>query len=212
MNNPTNKIILTQEQEIWLRENYATVIHHTICKKLGISPRTLVRMARARGLVKDMEAIKGQSAERISVALRRKYLVEGFKYTPENGMAYRFKPGYDAKAFFGEEEFARMHRKATESRKKTFAVEKARATFGLPQRTRLRVKRQPGKKIQDRHYLKSRGYILDEANNVAYWTENTKRATRLESWPKRFYTFKRWEQKENFLPEDAGTAVSTNPM
>ncbi len=34
MTNPTNKIILTQEQEAYLRENYATVIHYTICRSL----------------------------------------------------------------------------------------------------------------------------------------------------------------------------------
>ena len=210
---PANKIILTEEQEAWLRENYATVIHHTICKKLGISPRTLVRMAHARGLVKDMNAIQGQKGERVSAALRRKYLMEGFKFRPENGMATRFKPGYDARELFGDEAFDIMHRKASEARKKTFREERARVAFGLPQRTRLRVRRQPKQKIQDRCYLKRRGYILDDENNIAYWTENTRRATKMESWPRRFYTFKQWKPNtENFLQEDAGTVGSTSAM
>lgn len=193
MTNPTNKIILTQEQEAYLRENYATVIHHTICQELGISKRTLVRLARARGLVKDMEAIEGQRVKRISEVLRHKYLVFGFKGTAVNGIATRFKKGYNARELFGDEKFDRMHKKAVETRKKRLAEERARVTFGLPQRTRLRVKRQPKQKILDRFYLKKRGYILDEQNNIAYYTASTQRAVRMEAMPRRYYTFMQWE-------------------
>ena len=192
--NPKNKIILTPEQEQYLRDNYATVIHHTLCQHLGISTRTLVRMARARGLVKDMKAIEGQRGERISQALLRLSRLGRIKCSgPENGRATRFKPGYNARELFGEEKYAEMHSKAVEARRRTLREERARVTFGLPQRTKLRVKRQPRQKIQDRCYLKRRGYILDEANNIAYWTPETRRATVLESRPKRFYTFKPYE-------------------
>ena len=89
---PANKIILTPEQEQYLRDNYATVIHHTLCKHLGVSVRTLVRMAKARGLVKDMEAIAGQKSERISAALRHLSRIAKLKHPgPENGKATRFK-------------------------------------------------------------------------------------------------------------------------
>ena len=189
--NPTNKIVLTPEQEQYLRDNYATVIHHTLCEHLGISTRTLVRMARARGLVKDMKAIEGQRNERISQALFRLSRLGQIKCSgPENGKATRFKPGFNAKELFGEDKFAEMHRKTVKKRMQTFREERARVTFGLPQKTKLRVKRQPRQKIQDRSYLKRRGYILDEANNIAYYTESTQRATVLESRPKRYYTFK----------------------
>ena len=65
MRGPRNKVLLTPEQEDYLQKNYATVIHHTLCETLGISKRTLVRIARERGLVKDMEAIEGQRRERL---------------------------------------------------------------------------------------------------------------------------------------------------
>ena len=193
MTNPTNKIILTQEQEAYLRENYATVIHYTICQELGISKRTLVRLARERGLVKDMEAIEGQRRKRLSEALRHKYMVFGYKGPAENGSATRFKKGYNARELFGVEKFDRMHKKAVETRKKRLAEERARVTFGLPQRTRLRVKRQPKQKILDRSYLKKRGYILDERNNIAYYTASTRRAVRMEAMPRRYYSFMQWE-------------------
>lgn len=196
--NPPNKIILTPEQEQYLRDNYATVIHHTLCQHLGVSVRTLVRMARARGLVKDMEAIAGQKAERISAALLHLSRIGKIKCSgPENGKAARFKPGFKAKEKFGEEKFAEMHRKAAEARRRTLREERARVAFGLPQRTKLRVKRQPRQKIEDRCYLKRLGYILDEANNIAYYTESTHRATVLESKPKRFYTFKPYHDAEH---------------
>lgn len=195
--NPPNKIILTPEQEQYLRENYATVIHHTLCQHLGVSTRTLVRMARARGLVKDMAAIEGQRGERISKSLKHLSVIGAIKITgPENGKASRFKPGFNAKELFGEEKFKEMHRKTVERRMQTFREERARVAFGLPQRTKLRVKRQPRQKIQDRYYLKKRGYILDETNNIAYYTADTHRATMLEERPKRFYTFKPYAEHQ----------------
>ena len=194
MNNPTNKIILTLEQESFLRENYAGLINHTICKELGISKRSLARLARAMGLIKDMRAIKDQHSKRVSEGLYRKYRIQGYRGTPENGIATRFKKGYDAKEFFGEEKFKRMREKAVETRKKLWAEDRARVTFGLPQRTRMRVKRQPQQKVLDRSYLKKRGYILDESNNIAYFTPETRRAVRMEAKPRRYYTFMQWKE------------------
>lgn len=196
---PPNKIILTTEQEQYLRDNYATVIHHTLCQHLGVSTRTLVRMARARGLVKDMDAIAGQKAERISAALQHLSRIGGIKCTgPENGKAARFKPGFHAKEFFGEEKFKEMHRKTAETRRKTFREERARVTFGLPQKTRLRVKKQPRQKIYQRYYLKKLGYILDEQNCIAYYTPETTRAVNMErGWSKKYnlyYKFKPYEE------------------
>lgn len=193
----SKKIVLTPEQEQYLRDNYATVIHHTLCKHLGVSVRTLVRMAKARGLVKDMEAIEGQKRERISAALQHLSRIGKIKCSgPENGKATRFKNGFRAKELFGEEKFAEMHRKAAEARRKTLREERARVSFGLPQKTKLRVKRQPRRKIYQRYYLKRLGYILDEANNIAYYTDATHRATVLELRPKRFYTFKPYAEHQ----------------
>jgi hypothetical protein len=71
-------------------------------------------------------------------------------------------------------------------------MERARALFGLEQKTRLRVKKQPLKKIQTRYYLRKRGYIIDDPAFVAYYDENTRRALKIEARPKqqRYYDFK----------------------
>ncbi len=191
---PANKIILTEEQDAYLRENYATVINYYICKELGISMRTLVRLARERGLEKDMVAIEGQRRRRMSESIRKTLRARGSKNSSLNGIETRFKKGYKPKELFGEEKFNEMHRKAVETRKKRFAEDRARYHWGLPQKSNMHVSRQPRQKIQDRCYLKKRGYIIDDTNNTAYYTSETRRAIKMESWPRRFYYFKPYEQ------------------
>jgi len=192
---PPNKIFLTEEQEAYLIENYQTLINHTLCQHLGVSTRTLNRLAKERGLVKDLAAIEGQRRERLSVSLKTTFRLRGGNDHSENGIKTQFKPGFKPRELFGEDKFWAMHRKAVETRKMRFAEERARVSFGLPQRTNMRVKRQPRQKILDRAYLKRRGYVLDEANNIAYFTQETRRATRLEAMPRRFYIFKPYENK-----------------
>jgi len=193
---PKNKIFLTPEQDSYLCQNYPITDNETICEELGISERTVTRLARERGLVKDMSVIDEKRRKKISVSVRRAFLLMGGNDHNENGVKTRFKFGFKPLEAFGEEKFWEMHRKAVETRKRRFAEERARVNFGLPPRTRMRVIRQPSQKIQDRSYLKKRGYILDEKNNIAYYTEETRRAVRLEARPRRFYIFKPYEQHQ----------------
>lgn len=174
-------------------ESFPAVPNATLCRELGISERTLARLARERDLHKDMEAIKSIRVKHLSDALRKSTKMMRRTRHPENGKKTRFKPGFKPIDLFGEEKFHDAHKKAAETRKKRFAEEKARVTFGLPQKTRMRVIRQPKQKILDRSYLKRRGYIIDDRENIAYWTDQTRRATRMEARPKRFYTFKKYE-------------------
>ena len=192
---PANKVFLTEEQDAYLRENYETIINDTLCKHLGVSVRTLVRLARERGLTKDRAAIEGQRREKLSKAVRESLRKKGYKGNPQNGIVTRFKKGFNAIEFFGREKFDEMHKKSVETRKKHFAEERARVTFGLPKRTNMKVSRQPRAKISARNYLKGRRYIIDDVNNIAYYTEDTIRSYKLEAKPKRFYTFKPYEQQ-----------------
>ena len=89
----------------------------------------------------------------------------------------------------GAEKEAERRRKSRESLERTRREERARATFGLPQKTNLRVKKQPDRKIRLRCYLKRRGYVIDEVAHIAYWTEDTRRAKRLEAQGIPFYSF-----------------------
>ena len=51
--------------------------------------------------------------------------------------------------------------------------------------------RQPRELIAEKAYLRKRGYLLDSENFIAYWTNDTKRAVKIEAKP-RFYMFKEY--------------------
>jgi hypothetical protein len=80
----------------------------------------------------------------------------------------------------------------------TYREEKARCVFGLPKKTKIRVRREPIQKKSQRTYLRGRGYIIDRENNIAYWTPNTRRAVRMEAYTKKksYYKFLSYEDKQ----------------
>ena len=59
-----------------------------------------------------------------------------------------------------------------------------RVRWGLPQQTKIRLKHGTKHYHDQVSYLRKMGYILDEGSKVAYYTETTHRATRLESAPR----------------------------
>ena len=87
--------------------------------------------------------------------------------------------------------------KRVESYKRTFREEQVRRRWGVHQLTKIKVLRQPKQKVSQRSYLKKLGYILDEPNCIAYWTEETTRAVKMErDWSKKvhqYYKFKPYE-------------------
>ena len=80
--------------------------------------------------------------------------------------------------------------KRVESYKKTFREEQVRRKWGVHQLTKIKVLQQPKQKVSQRSYLKKLGYILDETNNIAYWTEETTRAVKMErDWSKKIHQY-----------------------
>lgn len=192
MGGHNEKIVLTPEQEKWLKAHFRNTKNDVIMAKLGLSHSTLHRFAREYGLKKTKQFMhKCQRAT--ADAAKASHLANG-TYPPKGyriprSEEHRFKPGESIKSRIGTRRWNRARKKAAEKWRKSWDEDHARATFGLPQRTALRVKQQPRQKILDRAYLKGRGYILDEVNVVAYWTPETRRATRLEAGPRRYYKF-----------------------
>ena len=187
---------LTPEELEYLRENYPTTLNRDIVEHLQTSYRTLSRWVRLYGLKKDMDAIEGKRRKLISDLSRKALLLRNYKGHPENGIKSQFKPGYNARERFGEEKFKEMHRKTVETRRKTYREERARAAFGLPQKTKMRVKRQPRPKIDQRHYLKRHGYIIDNTESIAYYTDETIRCHKLESKPRNYFKFKPYAEHQ----------------
>ena len=192
---PANKIHLTPEQLDYLIRRYKDRENEYLAFKLGISEATLHRLARRFGLKKSPAYLKARSVEggHTSIYYHRKR-DDGF--IPKKGDPVRpgsekgqFKPGERAIDRIGPQREAERVRKAAATRRITRLDEKYRVDHGLPQKTKLKFRTVPPGTYTERYYLKNRGYILDDAALVAYWTPETRRCPRLEANPKN-YTFR----------------------
>lgn len=164
---------LTEEQVAFIREHYKNTTNEDIAKQLGISRSTVCRIATKYHLRKTKEhySAMGRKAGLASSESRGGTCFG--VYTPE------------------------IISKRVESFKRTFHEDQVRWHWGLPTKTRLRVKKQPKAKCGQRTYLKSLGYILDEKNNIAYYTENTHRAKRMEAYTtkRNYYKFLSYDER-----------------
>ena len=186
------KIVLTEKQEAWLIKHFKHTKNADVAAKLGISPRAVGRFAARLGLTKSPQFMKKCQRETADAAQRSHlrngtYPPKGYKIPRRE--EYQLKQGECMKDRMTPKRWAERNRKAKESRAKTWKSEKARATFGLPQRTKLHVIPVPTAKLQLRYYLKKCGYILDEVKRIAYYDENTKRGKRIEAKPQPWYKF-----------------------
>lgn len=186
------KVILTEKQEKWLSKHYKHTKNKDIAERLGVSEATIHRLARKKGLTKSKQFVSRCQRESMEAAARHNRLHGTY---PPKGFIIpgsertRFKKGENNLQRLGERREAERVAKAAATRRATWKSEKARATFGLPQRTKLRVIPVPKAKLKLRYYLKKRGYILDEQARVAYYTEDTKRGKTIEAKPQRWYKF-----------------------
>lgn len=186
------KIVLTERQEAWLVKHFKHTKNEEVAAKLGVSVRTATRLAVRLGLKKTPQFMKKCQRETADAAHRSHlrngtYPPKGFKIPRRE--EYQLKPGECMRDRMTPKRWSERNRKAAESRAKTWKSEKARATFGLPQRTKLHVIPVPRAKLQLRYYLKKCGYILDEVKRVAYYDENTKRGKRIEAKQQPWYKF-----------------------
>lgn len=181
---------ITAAQEAWLIKHYKHTKNAEVAAHLGISQSTMHRIVRKLGLKKTPQFMR-KCQKATTEAAKESHLRNG-TYPPKGYVIPNrptFPKGVSNVERFGKRVEAERIRKSTESREKTRKSEKARATFGLPQRTKMHVIPVPRAKIYLRWYLKSRGYILDEIARVAYYDENTKRGKRIEGKPQRWYKF-----------------------
>lgn len=187
------KIKLTEEQENWLKKHFKHTKNEEIAAKLGISESSMHRLARLYGLKKSPQFMR-KCVQEAATAAKQSHLLNG-TYPPKgykipNREKGGFKPGETSRNRIGAKREAERIKKSAESRRETWRKEKARATFGFPQRTKLHVIPVPKAKIRMRWYLKQRGYILDEKERIAYYTDTTRRAVRIEAKQQPWYKIK----------------------
>ena len=96
------------------------------------------------------------------------------------GAKYRFRKGETGIQRLGKEKEAERLRKAHATRNETISRERMRINWGLPQRTNLRLVRQPKQWVHYRYTMKRRGYIVSRAAREIYYNENTDRSATVE--------------------------------
>jgi len=186
---------IPDEKMDWLVKHFKDTDNYTLADELEISESSLHRLARRFGLKKSRAFMKMTQEEATAMA---RFSRERYGTGPKKGVynenlqkgrAWQFKPGENNLMRNGAESERRRRIKCRRSHRETVLKEKMRFRLGLPQKTRLRVTRQPREKILARSYLKNRGYVLDERTSTAFWNETTRRSPRLESrenYPYRF--------------------------
>ena len=181
--NKYSKIILSEAEQQWMRNNFCKTKNAEVAEHLGISHRTVVRIAREMGLVKHLEFTKAMQRNASEHAAKRNRANggnAGAKNLLIYGKAYQFKKGERQKDKMSAEAFDAMHRHIGEQRKKTFKAEKRRVIFGLEQKTKLRVVQAPKEKICLRNGLRKKGYEIARASNEAFITAATHRSEVME--------------------------------
>lgn len=178
----TSKIVLTPEQEDWLREHYATNYNKDCAAHLGISESSLHRHARRLGLKKDpkwfyqVELLHCQ----MMADANRGSGNHGTKNLLIYGAPHRFKKGVTSRERLGDEKELQRLEKSAATRRETIRKERMRINWGFEQQTRLKIGHDR-KRALTRHALKKRGYIIPErAARVAYWDSNTNRSPIVE--------------------------------
>ncbi len=179
----TEKIVLTTKQERWLTNHFKHTKNSECAERLGISPRSVVRLARAMGLTKSrqfMAKCQHETAKAAKISHRRNgtYPPKGFRIP--NSEVGQFKPGVSNLERIGAKREAERIRKSAESRRATIKRERSRIVWGFEQCTKLKLVSNP-KKIQYRYELRQRGYQIAKGANEAYIVAETRRSPKVEA-------------------------------
>lgn len=190
--NKSTPIVLTEQQEAWLTKHFKHTKNAEIASRLGISERSVNRLAKRRGLTKSKQFIRKTQLEAAAKAnesnrINGTYPPKGYKIPRSE--EFWFKKGESNIDRFGVKKNAERIVNNTQSRKETFRLEKARALYGLPRQTKLQVIKRPRRQIDMRYYLRKRGYIIERGSMTVYYNENTNRSLELESRPRTGFTF-----------------------
>jgi len=187
---------LSDIQKKWIIVHFKNTKKDEIVGKFNITHSSLHRFARKNGLKKTKKfMVQCQTNATMKATLANKqnnWPPKGYKIpkSEEN----RFKKGITPLKRLGKKKNGLRIKKSAESRKKTFALEKAKAIWGIEQRTKLKVIKQPKSKISFRYNLKKRGYIVGHNAKSIFYNQNTKRSLSIEK--KGFEKF-----RFNFLEE-----------
>ena len=184
------KTILTPDEHQYLIENFPELPNIEVARHLNLSVRTVVRLARQEGLAKS-EAFRQRCREKAAQASHIYQLLHPMPkgFAIPNREKNQFRKGETQRDRLSPEKYEQWKEKLYIARQNTIKSERRRILFGLPQRTNLKLQRQPREKILLRYYLRKCGYIINDKERIAYYTPYTKRGTRIEAKNQPWYTF-----------------------
>lgn len=109
----TTRIVLSEDQQQWLRDNYATTLNKDCATHLGISESSVHRWARQLGLTKDPDWFHALVMERVRMmaAVNRGPGNHG-KKNLHLGEPHRFRKGQTNRERYGEENERRRIQRA----------------------------------------------------------------------------------------------------
>lgn len=118
----TVKIVLTPQQERWLTNHFKHTKNSECAERLGISLRSVVRIARKLGLTKSrqfMARCQRETSDAAKESHRRNgtYPPKGFRI-PKSEVG-QFKPGVTSRERLGAKRESERIRKSAESRRAT---------------------------------------------------------------------------------------------
>jgi len=168
---------IPEEAEGWIIEHYKHTRNDEIKARFGISDGSLHRFARKHGLKKSAHFRK-LCQKNTEQAAARSHLAHG-TYPPKG---YRIPRSEEFQFRKGHKEIRTPEQaaKSVETRKRHIAEDRARVLFGLPQKTKVKLTKQPHKKICQRSYLRKLGYIIERGSDTAYYTPDTRRSMTME--------------------------------
>lgn len=177
----TYTIVLTPEQEAWLRRWYPEVENPILLKASGMSHSTLHRFAREFGLVKSEKGIKGirkRQAAHIKKVCEANGYYDSLRGKPvsEACLQATAKMWQEIRDGKREHPFKIMKRtnprkykkwleRRSEARREQVRKEIRREIYGLPRKTKLKIvvmNKFTRSQVCHRYYALKRGYILME--------------------------------------------------
>ena len=147
---------LTQEQIDYIRTNFADKTNYQLCEEAGVSRSTVCRLQKIYHLRKSDQHIHNMGVKAGKASDKARGGIPYGANTPESIA------------------------KRAETYKKTYQAELIRHKWGLEQKTNIRIPKVCRRARDQKRNLINRGYIIDDAKKIAYYTPGTHRSTRLE--------------------------------
>lgn len=173
------KLVLSEDEIQYLKDNYAVTKNKYLMSRLGIGKTSLVKLSKELGLSKipNYREVFGKVAGKYT---------DGRANNRPSDTAIKNSHEKLRKLWCDKEFRERRAVAQSASQKARLKSERRRVIFGLEQQTAWKVFAAPRAKSDCRYRLRQNGYIIGHDENVAYYTDATRRVSRTEDTAKKY--------------------------